>query len=359
MLKILITGSNGYIGSLLVPYLRSKKYDVLGIDIGFFRNCFLYKGKKKEKTIYKDVRMITELDLNNVDAIVHLAGISNDPLNAISSKKVYDINRKYTFELAQKAKKLGIKFIFASSCSVYGAASNKLFLNEDSPTNPQTPYSLNKLQIEKDLEKIADKKFFPICLRFGTIFGISKHMRFDIIINMLVGMAITTKKIILNSNGRAWRPNLYIEDACSAIEQAIEYKKKKNDNKILILNIGMNKNNLTVIGIAKIIKDLVKGTEIFFLKKNKDLNNNLITDRKIKNGIDTRTYKVSFKKLKSFFVNYRCKTTVRSGVKKMIKELTNLKLSKKKFYNKKFYRLQYFEYLYERKVVDQFLKLII
>ena len=121
----------------------------------------------------------------------------------------------------------------------------------------------------------------------------------------------------------------------------------------------MNKNNLTVIGIAKIIKDLVKGTEIFFLKKNKDLNNNLITDRKIKNGIDTRTYKVSFKKLKSFFVNYRCKTTVRSGVKKMIKELTNLKLSKKKFYNKKFYRLQYFEYLYERKVVDQFLKLII
>jgi nucleoside-diphosphate-sugar epimerase len=359
MPKILITGSNGYIGSFLAPYLTSKKYDVLSIDIGFFRNCFLYKGEKKEQTIYKDVRKITKLDLNNVDAIVHLAGICNDPLNTISSKKVYDLTRKYTFELAQKAKKLGIKFIFASSCSVYGAASNKLLLNEDSPTNPQTAYSLNKLQIEKDLEKIADKNFFPICLRFGTIFGVSKRIRFDIIINMLVGMAITTKKIILNSNGRAWRPNLYIEDACSAIEQAIKYIKKKNDNKILILNIGMNKNNLTVISIAKIIKDLVKNSEILFLKENKNLNANLIADRKIKNGVDARTYKVSFNKMKKKFVNYRCKYTIRSGIKKMIKELTNLKLNKKKFNNKKFYRLQYFEYLHKRNVVDHSLKLIV
>ena len=260
MSKILITGSNGYIGSFLVPYLKAKKYDILSIDIGFFRSCFLYKDEKKEQTIYKDVRKITEVDLNNVNTIVHLAGISNDPLKAVSSKKVYNLTRKYTFELAQKAKKLGVKFIFASSCSVYGAANNRLLLNEDSPTNPQTAYSLNKLQIEKDLEKIADKNFFPICLRFGTIFGVSKRIRFDIIINMLVGMAITTKKIILNSNGKAWRPNLYIEDACSAIEQAIRYNKKKNDSKILILNVGMNKNNLTVIGIAKIIKEAVNGS---------------------------------------------------------------------------------------------------
>lgn len=358
MKKILITGSNGYLGSFLTSYLKKKNYDILGIDVGFFRNCYLNKDKKKEETIYKDVRNITKFDLKNIDTIVHLAGISNDPLNTLSSKTVYDPTRKYTFELAQKAKELGIKFIFASSCSVYGATNNKLLLNEDSYPNPQTGYSLNKLQIEKDLEKIADKRFFPICLRFATIFGVSKRIRFDVVINMLVGMAITTKKIILNSNGRAWRPNLYIEDACSAIEQAIKYKKKKNDNKILILNIGRNDNNLTVIDIAKKIKNAVKGSEIFLLNKQKDLNSSLITDRKIKNGKDARTYKVSFNKMKKKFTNYRCRYTIQQGIEKMIKELMKLKLNKKIFFNKKFYRLQYFEYLHKKKLIDNSLKWI-
>lgn len=140
---------------------------------------------------------------------------------------VYDPTKKYTLELAQKAKQLNIKFIFASSCSVYGATNNKLLLNENSKPNPQTGYSCNKLQIEKGLERIANKNFFPIILRFATIFGVSNRIRFDVVINMLIGMAITTKKIILNSDGEAWRPNLYIEDACSAIDHAIKYKKKK------------------------------------------------------------------------------------------------------------------------------------
>jgi nucleoside-diphosphate-sugar epimerase len=359
MKNILITGSEGYIGSFLTSYLKKKNYNILSVDIGFFKNCYLYKDKKKQKTVYRDVKNITESDLKNIDVIVHLAGISNDPLNTLSSKTVYDPTRKYTFELAQKAKKLGIKFIFASSCSVYGATNNKLLLNEDSHPNPQTGYSLNKLQIEKDLEKIADKNFFPICLRFATIFGVSKRIRFDVVINMLVGMAITTKKIILNSDGMAWRPNLYIEDACSAIEHAIKYKKKKSDHKTLILNVGRNDNNLTVIDIAKKIKNAVKGSEIIFLNKYKDLNNNLITDRKIKNGKDSRTYKVSFNKIKKKFTNFRCRYTIKQGIEKMIKELSKHNLSKKIFYNKKFYRLQYFEYLHKRKLVDSSLKWII
>ena len=359
MRNILITGSEGYIGSFLTSYLKKKNYNILGVDIGFFRNCYLYKDKIKQETVYKDVRNITESDLKNIDVIVHLAGISNDPLNTLSSKTVYDPTRKYTFELAQKAKKLGIKFIFASSCSVYGATNNKLLLNENSHANPQTGYSLNKLQIEKDLKKIADKNFFPICLRFATIFGVSKQIRFDVVINMLVGMAITNKKIILNSNGMAWRPSLYIEDACSAIEHAIKYKKKKNDDKILILNIGRDDNNLTVIDIANKIKNAIKGSKIIFLNKYKDLNNNLIIDRKIRNGKDTRTYKVSFNKIKKKFTNYRCRYTIQKGIEKMIKELSKNNLSKKIFYNKKFYRLQYFEYLYKRKLIDNSLKWII
>lgn len=359
MKRILITGSEGYLGSFLVPYLQKKEnYNVVGIDAGFFRKCTLYKDKN-ERTIYKDLRYITESDLKNINIIVHLAGISNDPLNTLSSKAVYDPTRKYTLFLAKKAKKLGIRFIFASSCSVYGATNNKLLLNESSNTNPQTGYSLNKLQIEKDLKKIADKNFFPICLRFATIFGVSRRIRFDCVINMLTGLALTTKKIILNSNGKAWRPHLYIEDACSAINEAIKYEKKRDDDKILILNVGRNDNNIKIIDIAKIIKKFVKGSKIIFLNKRKITNDDLIFDRKIKGGHDVRTYKVLFNKIKNKFTNYSCRYTIRKGLKKTIRELIKFKLNRKVFYNKKFYRLQYFEYLHKKKLIDNSLKWII
>jgi nucleoside-diphosphate-sugar epimerase len=351
--KILVTGANGYIGSYLLPYLK-KKYDVSSIDTGFFKNCLLYLDKTEERVIYKDVRNISNFDLKEIDTIVHLAGISNDPLSRLSPNLVYDPVRKYTLKLALRAKLLGIKFIFASSCSVYGAANTKFLLNENSKTNPQTGYSLNKLQIEKDLERIADKKFFPICLRFATVFGVSKRIRFDLVINMLLAMAVINKKIILNSNGEAWRPYLYIEDACSAIECAIRYKKKKNDNKILILNVGREDNNIKVIDIAKIIKEIVVGSEIKFLKNNSS--NNLIVDRKIQNGHDRRTYKVSFNKIKKKFIDYKCRYTVKKGIKKMLEELKKTKLNKKIFNNKKFYRLQYLEYMYKKKLLDKSLK---
>ena len=356
MKKILVTGANGYLGSVLVPYLKNnnRTYDILAFDVGFFKKCILYKYPK-DQIIYKDVRNISKLNLKKIDAIVHLAGISNDPLNKLSPDLIYNPTRKYTLRLAQLAKSLNIRFIFASSCSVYGATNTKSLLNENSRTNPQTGYSLNKLQIEKDLEKIADKNFFPICLRFATIFGTSKRIRFDLVINMLVAMAVVNKKIILNSDGRAWRPNLYIEDACSAIDNALKYKKTKKDKKILILNVGRNDNNLKIIDIAKKIKNLVKGSKIIFLDKNL-INSDLILDKKIKDGKDQRTYKVSFNKIKKKFINYNCKYTVENGIKKMIKDLKKIKLNEKNFFNKKFYRLQYLEYLYQQKKINSSLK---
>ncbi len=353
--NILVTGANGYLGSALVAYLKNKNrsYRVLTLDVGLFNECTLYKEKNKQ-AVNKDVRDISEADLEKIDAIVHLAGISNDPLNKISPGLIYDPTREYTLRLAKLAKSLNIRFIFASSCSVYGAANTKSLLNENSITNPQTAYSLNKIQIEKDLEKIADKNFFPICLRFATIFGMSKCMRFDLVINMLVAMAMISKKIILNSDGKAWRPNLYIEDACSAIDKALKYKKNKKDKKILILNVGRNDNNLKIIDIAKKIKKLIKGSEIFFIDKN--TNNNLIEDRKIKKGKDSRTYKVSFNKIKKKFINYNCQHTVEHGIKKLIKDLKKIKLTKSIFLNKKFYRLQYLEHLYKKKIINSSLK---
>lgn len=229
MKKLLITGCGGYLGSYLIPHiLKKNKYEIKAFDIGFFKECNLYDNKiYQEKIVFKDARDINTKDIDECNVIIHLAGISNDPLNNLSSESVYDPTRKYALDIAKKCKEFGKRFIFASSCSVYGAASSNDFLTEISETNPQTGYSLNKLQIEEDLKKIADDNFFPICLRFATVFGVSSRIRFDVVINMFLAMAITQQEIKLNSDGEAWRPNLYIEDACEAILHFVEYEKKK------------------------------------------------------------------------------------------------------------------------------------
>ena len=356
--KILITGSGGYFGSYLIPYLLSKNYDVQGYDIGFFKKCNFFKNPViDQKIIYKDIEEITAEEISNFDCIVHLAGVSNDPLNKLSSKDIYDPTRKYSLKIAKIAKELKIKFIFASSCSVYGASDTNCILDENSKTNPQTGYSLNKLQIEEDLKNIADDNFFPICLRFATIFGVSPRIRFDVVINMLTGLAFAEKKIILNSDGKAWRPNLYIEDACVAIEHAFNYQKSKDDDKMLVLNIGREDNNLTIIKIAEIIKNLIPSSAIVFLdNKFENSQNNLIYDRKIKNGNDTRTYKVSFQKVKEKFSKFTCNYTVEEGIKKMINDFNEKKLSSSQFKKIEFYRLQYLESLYKKNLIDEKLK---
>ena len=355
--NVLITGCGGYLGSYLIPYLYKKNYKITGYDIGFFKKCNLYKNQLLNKSIvYKDIRELSYREIEKCDQIIHLAGVSNDPVNKLSSKIIYDPTRKYSLHLAKIAKQLGKKFIFASSCSVYGAAKTKNYLNETSSTNPQTGYSINKLQIEQDLEKIADKNFFPICLRFATIFGSSSRIRFDVVINMLTAMAYTNKKIILNSDGQAWRPNLYIEDACLAIDYALKYKKSKNDEKLLILNVGSDDANLRILDIAKILKKMVKGSKISFLNNKNFLNNDLLLDRKIKNGHDSRTYKVSFSKIQKKFKGFKCKYSVKNGIYKMLKEFSKIKLNKRNFSNKKFYRLQYLEHLYNQKKINKFLK---
>jgi nucleoside-diphosphate-sugar epimerase len=355
--KILITGSGGYLGSYLISFLLKKDYEILAQDIGFFKDCNLYKNNNVEKLIkYKDAKDLIFSDIKNTDAVIHLAGISNDPLNKLTSENVYDPTRIYTLNVAKLCKELNKKFIFASSCSVYGASKTDNFLSEKSETNPQTGYSLNKLQIEEDLESIASENFFPICLRFATIFGVSPRMRFDVVINMLVGMALTEKKIKLNSDGKAWRPNLYIDDACRVIEYAINYKRQKDDNKILILNVGRDDNNLRIIDIAQIIEKLIPDSKVEYLKNTvQDSKDQLFVDRKIKEGRDSRTYKVSFDNLEKKFGNL-CMYTAEKGIIKMISDLNKINFDKNIFKSKGFYRLQHLESLYEKNLINDDLK---
>jgi len=353
MERILITGSLGYLGSKLSSYLTSRGYDCTGYDTGFFKESVLYPTSDS-KFVLRDARDILEDDLRDMDVVVHLAGISNDPVGNLDPATVYDPTREYTLNIAQFCKKLGIRFIFASSCSVYGVGGVER-LTEVSNTHPQTYYSINKMQIEEDLATISDCNFSPIALRFATVFGLSPRMRFDVVINMLVGMAVSEGKIVLNSDGKAWRPNLHILDACDAIRCAIDLKYDKPE--LLVLNVGADANNLQVINVAEIICQLVPGSKLKFLNDNPDLDQEgLIRDRKINEDSDTRTYRVSFEKIKRLMPKFECKWSVEEGVKNMVAGLNDLSFNSEVFKSRRFYRLQHLEDLYERKQVSVHLR---
>ncbi len=343
MKKILITGSLGYIGSVLSEYLNKNNYKVSGYDTGFFKDSLLYPNNVTDTT-FIDVRFISEKDVENFDVVVHLAGISNDPVGKLNANLIYDPTRAYSLNIAKICKKLGIKFIFASSCSIYGLGDEEL-LSESSNTHPQTFYSLNKLQIESDLQSISDSTFSPIALRFATVFGPSPRIRFDVVINMLTGMAVSNQKIILNSNGLAWRPNLHILDACEAIRCAIELE--HSNGQLLVLNVGDDQNNLQVIDIANSILKIIPNCKLEFLSNNPLLDKEgLIRDRKVKNGEDTRTYKVSFNKIKVAMPEFKCKWNIESGILEMVELFQSLPLTAQLFKSRGFYRLQELEYLH-------------
>lgn len=324
--------------------LAESGHDCIGYDTALFRDSVLYPPPAAQ-TEFSDARDITEKDLSGVDVVVHLAGISNDPIGKLDAAKVYDPTRDYSLDIARMCKKRGVRFVFASSCSVYGIGGNER-LTESSPTNPQTFYSINKQQIEEGLRTISDKDFSPIALRFATVFGSSPRMRFDVVINMLTGMAVADGLIVLNSDGKAWRPNLHIMDVCRSIQRAIELDYQGGE--LLVLNVGSDENNLQIIDIARTIQRIVPGCELKFLSQNPGLDKEgLIRDRKIaQSGGDTRTYQVSFEKIGNIFPGFKCEWSIEQGVKEMVERFTALPLSHELFKYRGFYRLQQLEYLH-------------
>jgi nucleoside-diphosphate-sugar epimerase len=344
MKKVIITGAAGYLGSVLTGYLSEKGYACAGYDTGFFRDALLYPHADI-CTFIKDARSIVEADLEGAIGVVHLAGISNDPLGKLDAAKVYDPTRAYSLSIASMCKKLGIRFVFASSCSIYGIGGAVL-LNENSPVHPQTHYSLNKLQIESDLREISDDEFGPVALRFATVFGLSPRIRFDVVINMLAGMAFTDGRIVLNSDGQSWRPNLHVLDLCQAVVGALELETRCQG--LQILNVGSDENNMKIIDIARIVQNAVPGCELKFLSDNPELDKEgLIKDRKVKDGAaDTRTYQVSFEKIKSVMPKFQCEWSVERGVQQMVDMFRDINLDKAKFKHHGFYRLQQLEFLH-------------
>lgn len=346
--NVLIIGSQGYLGSRLTIYLREYGYNCSAIDTGFFREGLLTEVDDTN-TISKDARLIVEEDLSNFHSVILLAGISNDPFGHMTSEQIYDPTRDYALKIALMCKKMRIQFIYPSSCSVYGAATEE-FLNEECNTNPQTPYSINKLQVEEGLALMADENFTPIALRFGTVYGLSPRIRFDVVINMLCGLALTTKRVTLNSNGMAWRPHLHIEDACQSFHRCLDWNPKKGE--LIILNVGQNSDNYKVLDIANLIHSNVEGSKLNYLQQSDDNSNELVKDRKIQDGVDTRSYKVLFDKIHKTLPGFKCTWNVEQGIVNLLDELKEINLSKEVFNTREFYRLQQIEFLHKKKKID-------
>jgi len=303
-IKVLVTGNLGYIGSVLTKYLMERKIEVVGLDNGFFKDFSYVPRKKVGKQIIKDIRKIQKDDINGMDAIIHLAAISNDPIGELNPKITYDVNHKASIKLAKIAKNIGIeRFIFSSSCSVYGSYKGGDFLTEDSELGPITAYAKSKVLAEKDLSKLTDTNFAPIILRNATVYGVSPRMRFDLVVNNMTGHLFTKGYIEMKSNGKPWRPNVHIKDVCEAFYKCLITP--INEIKNQILNVGANSENYRVKEIADIIASVKKGAKVNCLNLNPK---------------DARSYRVDFSKI-SNILNYKTKMTVKDGASEVFQSL--------------------------------------
>ena len=281
-MRILVTGDQGYIGTVLVSILQNKGYEVIGLDTGYFSENFLEPCPSNYPRIHKDIRDVVPSDLEGIDAIIHLAGLSNDPLGEFAPKLTHEINCVGSIQLAKNAKTVGVRrFVFASSQSMYGISKTDNELDEDnSAKNPVTAYAIAKWEAEQYLNKMSSDSFVVTSFRPSTVFGASPRLRCDIVFNNLVACAYTTGKIEILSDGTPWRPVVHIKDLCSAFLAGIEAPSSTVMGRAF--NVGVPNGNYTVRDLAEAAKSVVPGCDLVFTQEH---------------GSDSRTYKVAFKRI--------------------------------------------------------------
>lgn len=335
-MKILLTGSDGYIGTLLGPYLMDRGHEVTGLDTGFHRIGWLYNGvRKMPQTITKDIRHVTEDDLRGYDAVIHLADLSNDPVGQLDPRLTFEINHKGTVAVARMAKKVGVqRFIYFSSCSVYGASSTSAS-DENGPTNPLTAYAQCKLLVEQDLKLLADDNFSPTYLRNATAYGASPRQRFDLVVNNLCGHAWCSKLIKMDSDGTPWRPFVHVLDICQAAACVLEAPREIVHNEIF--NVGDNSENYQIKEIARIVAETFPGCQLQIGTR----------------GDDKRDYRVNFDKINSRLPGFKCKWTVKKGAEQLLKIFQAIQMPRELFESPAHTRLKRIQQLLATRQIDK------
>jgi nucleoside-diphosphate-sugar epimerase len=332
--RILVTGTEGYLGSLLAPTLLGRGDEVTGLDTGYYKNGWLYNGvHETPHTLVKDIRHVTPDDLVGFDAVVHMAELSNDPIGDRIGEVTYDINHHGSVALASAAKRAGVsRFVYMSSCSVYGVADGTV--DETSPTDPQTAYARCKALVERDVTALADDDFSPTFLRNATAFGASPRQRFDIVLNNLAGLAWTTHRIAMTSDGTPWRPLVHGLDIAKAIRAVLDAPREDVHGQVL--NVGADSNNYTVREIAETVGAEFPGCEVSFGEP----------------SADNRSYRVSFAKIREVLPGFETDWDAAAGAAQLHRVFEQIQLDTETFTGRGHTRLAQIEHLLKTGQVD-------
>ncbi len=337
--KILITGHEGYIGSVMAPAFLKAGYDVVGLDTGLFRECTLVPELAKIPAIHRDLRDLKPQELKQFDAVVHLAALSTDPIGNLRQDWTEDINFRASVRLAEMAKAAGVRrFLFSSSCIMYGMSEASV-ATEDSPLDPQTEYARSKVKSEQGIGELADDHFSPVFLRNGTVYGLSPHMRFDTVFNDLIAAGLTTGEIIVFSDGKPWRPVVHVSDVARAFLTVLEAPVEKIHNQAF--NTGADHLNCRIRELAEIAVRTVPGTKL---------------EIKAQASADQRTYKADFSKFARTFPNFEFQCTPEKGARHLYESLRDIGLTYEQFRDRKFTRLKWLRYLLDTNQVDEALR---
>lgn len=340
-MRVLVTGHNGYVGTVMVPLLLAAGHDVIGLDTNLYKGS-TFGEENETKPIpefNKDIREINRSDLEGFEAVIHLAGLSNDPLGDLNPDLTYEINHQASVQLAKLAKEVGVeRYIFASSCSNYGAAGDN-YLNEEADFNPVTPYGTSKVRVENDVQALADDDFSPTFLRSGTAYGVSPRLRFDLVLNNLVAWAYTTGRVYLKSDGNSWRPLVHIEDMSRAFLAALNAPRSVVHNQAF--NVGRTEENYRIRELAEIVSETVPGSRVEYAADA---------------APDKRNYRVECSKITSTLTEYQPQWNVRKGAQQLYDAYCQVGLRQEEFEGPRYRRIHHIKYLIKTGRLDENLR---